>query len=105
MDRALSPHYDRIIAPRAAYREYGVEDPRISRVDGALADAGRARSAPSGCARHSLPPPTRSTGRSKALCLDHQNKDMLIFEGRVKNRLMALTRPAGEVYLTPAAGC
>jgi hypothetical protein len=30
--------------------------------------------------------------------LDHQNKDMILFEGKVAGKYMALTRPLGEVY-------
>ena len=36
--------------------------------------------------------------------LDHQNKDMLIFEGKLPDgRFVALTRPQGDVFLTPTA--
>jgi predicted GH43/DUF377 family glycosyl hydrolase len=31
--------------------------------------------------------------------LDHQNKDMLLFEGKINNNYYALTRPLGEFYL------
>jgi predicted GH43/DUF377 family glycosyl hydrolase len=34
----------------------------------------------------------------EGLVLDHQNKDMLLFEGRVDGRFWALTRPMGEMY-------
>ncbi len=30
--------------------------------------------------------------------LDHQNKDMLLFEGKIDNTFYALTRPMGECY-------
>jgi predicted GH43/DUF377 family glycosyl hydrolase len=98
--RIVATHYDRIIAPRAAYQEYGVEDPRISRVDGRWLMTTCSVSAERLCT-------TLYTSDNaldwtlEGVVLDHQNKDMLIFEGRVKNRLMALTRPAGEVYLLP----
>jgi predicted GH43/DUF377 family glycosyl hydrolase len=36
--------------------------------------------------------------RLEGVILDHQNKDMLFFEGLVGGRFMALTRPLGEVY-------
>lgn len=36
--------------------------------------------------------------RLAGIILDHQNKDMLFFEGLVGGRFMALTRPPGEVY-------
>jgi hypothetical protein len=32
------------------------------------------------------------------IVLDHQNKDMLLFEGRVNSQYYALTRPLGECY-------
>ena len=34
----------------------------------------------------------------KGIVLDHQNKDMILFEGKVGGRFMTLTRPLGEVY-------
>ena len=34
----------------------------------------------------------------QGIVLDHQNKDMILFEGKVDGRFMALTRPLGEVY-------
>lgn len=32
------------------------------------------------------------------IILDHQNKDMLLFEGKVDNKYYALTRPLGDCY-------
>jgi predicted GH43/DUF377 family glycosyl hydrolase len=32
------------------------------------------------------------------IVLDHQNKDMLLFEGKINNNFYALTRPLGECY-------
>src|SRR5260370_8190954 len=34
----------------------------------------------------------------KGIVLDHQNKDMVLFEGKVAGKFVALTRPLGEVY-------
>jgi predicted GH43/DUF377 family glycosyl hydrolase len=34
--------------------------------------------------------------------LDHQNKDMLLFEGKVNGKYYALTRPMGECYFATA---
>jgi hypothetical protein len=34
----------------------------------------------------------------KGVILDHQNKDMLFFEGKLDGYFLALTRPLGEVY-------
>jgi predicted GH43/DUF377 family glycosyl hydrolase len=36
--------------------------------------------------------------RLEGMVLDHQNKDMILFEGKVGGRFMALTRPLGEIY-------
>jgi predicted GH43/DUF377 family glycosyl hydrolase len=35
---------------------------------------------------------------SLGIVLDHQNKDMLLFEGRINDQYYALTRPLGECY-------
>lgn len=98
--RIVATHYDRIIAPRAPYQEYGVEDPRISRVDGRWLMTTCSVSAERLCTAL-YTSDNALDWTLEGVVLDHQNKDMLIFEGRVKNRLMALTRPAGEVYLLP----
>lgn len=98
--RIVATHYDRAITPRAPYQEYGVEDPRISRVDGRYYMTACSVSAERLCT-------TLYTSNNaldwklEGVVLDHQNKDMLIFEGRVGGKFMALTRPAGEVYLLP----
>jgi predicted GH43/DUF377 family glycosyl hydrolase len=34
----------------------------------------------------------------EGIVLDHQNKDMVLFEGKIGSRFMALTRPLGETY-------
>ena len=34
----------------------------------------------------------------KGIILDHQNKDMLLFEGKIDEQYYALTRPLGECY-------
>ena len=34
----------------------------------------------------------------QGVVLDHQNKDMILFEGKIDGRFMALTRPLGELY-------
>jgi predicted GH43/DUF377 family glycosyl hydrolase len=98
--RIIAQHYDRAIIPRAPYQEYGVEDPRISRVDDRYLMTCCSVSAERLCS--SLYTSDNALDwRLEGVVLDHQNKDMLIFEGRVRGKFMALTRPAGEVYLIP----
>ena len=90
-------HYDRAVAPQAPYQCYGVEDARISRVDG--------RWLMTTCSvspeRHSTTLYQSDNGLDWTLAgiiLDHQNKDMLIFEGKVAGKYWALTRPLGDLY-------
>ena len=90
-------HYDRIIAPAASYQCYGVEDPRISRVGD--------RWLMTTC---SVSPERQCTTlytsenaldwRLEGIVLDHQNKDMLIFEGLIGGEYWAQTRPLGDLY-------
>lgn len=90
-------HYDKAIAPRASYQEYGVEDARISLIDGVHYLTACSVSAE----RHATSLYTSTDGLHydlRGLVLDHQNKDMLLFEGRVAGRFWALTRPSGGGY-------
>jgi beta-1,2-mannobiose phosphorylase / 1,2-beta-oligomannan phosphorylase len=90
-------HYDRIIAPEQAYQEYGVEDARISRIGERWFMTTCSVSAE----RHCTTLHVSSNGldwKLEGIVLDHQNKDMLLFEGKVGGRFMALTRPLGELY-------
>ncbi|MGK6323948.1 glycosidase [Sphingomonas sp. DT-51] len=95
--RVEAVHYDRAIAPRAGYQCYGVEDARISRVDG--------RYYMTTCSvspeRHCTTLYTSDDALDwhlDGIVLDHQNKDMLIFEGKVGERFWAQTRPLGDLY-------
>jgi predicted GH43/DUF377 family glycosyl hydrolase len=95
--RILKTHYDRIIAPERTYQEYGVEDARISRID----DRWYMTTCSVSAERHCTTLHISDNGldyRLEGVILDHQNKDMLLFEGKVGGRFMALTRPLGEVY-------
>ncbi|MBB4619562.1 glycosidase [Sphingomonas abaci] len=93
----VAVHYDRAIAPTTDYQCYGLEDARISRVDG--------RYYMTTCSvspeRHATTLYTSDDARDWALegiVLDHQNKDMLIFEGKVGGKFWAQTRPLGDLY-------
>lgn len=92
-------HYDRAIEPRASYQDYGVEDARISLIDGIYYMTACSVSAE----RHCTALYTSDDGldyRLEGIVLDHQNKDMLLFEGKVGGKFMALTRPLGELYFS-----
>lgn len=90
-------HYDKIIAPQYSNQEYGIEDSRISFLDGKYYMTTCCVSAE----RHSTMLYVAEDGLNYSclgMVLDHQNKDMLLFEGKIKEQYVALTRPLGECY-------
>lgn len=96
-------HYDKAIAPATRYQEYGIEDARISVVDERYYMTTCCVSAE----RHSTVLYTSDDGlnyRSEGIVLDHQNKDMLIFEGKISDKFHALTRPLGDLYFAYPPG-
>ena len=99
----VAVHYDRAIAPMTDYQCYGVEDARISRVG----DRWLMTTCSVSPQRHSTTLYTSDDAigwRLEGIVLDHQNKDMLIFEGLVGGRYWAQTRPLGEVYFAYPPG-
>jgi predicted GH43/DUF377 family glycosyl hydrolase len=96
-------HYDKAIAPAHDFQCYGLEDARISRVDG--------RYLMTTCSvspeRHSTTLYSSDDGldwRFEDIVLDHQNKDMLIFEGLIDGHYWAQTRPLGDLYFAYPPG-
>lgn len=96
-------HYDHAIAPRAPYQCYGVEDARISRVG--------TRYLMTTCSvspeRHSTTLYSSTDALDwtlEGIVLDHQNKDMLIFEGLIGGKYWAQTRPLGDLYFAYPPG-
>lgn len=90
-------HYDKIISPQFESQEYGIEDSRISVIDGRYNMTVCCVSSE----RHSTMLYTSDDGLNyhcDGIILDHQNKDMLLFEGKVNGNYYALTRPLGECY-------
>jgi predicted GH43/DUF377 family glycosyl hydrolase len=99
----IAIHYDKVVSPRGSFQCYGVEDARISRVD--------SRWLMTTCSvspeRHSTTLYTSADGldwRFADIILDHQNKDMLIFEGRIDGHYWAQTRPLGDLYFAYPPG-
>jgi predicted GH43/DUF377 family glycosyl hydrolase len=94
-------HYSKAISPQTSAQEYGIEDPRISRIDGKYYMTVCCVSAE----RHSTMLYVSDNGldyRNLGVVLDHQNKDMLLFEGRINGHYYSLTRPMGECYFATA---
>ncbi len=95
--QVVQVHYDRAIEPAASYQEYGVEDARISKVS----DLWYMTTCSVSAERHCSTLHVSRDGLAYTLegvVLDHQNKDMILFEGKVRGRFVALTRPLGDVY-------
>lgn len=99
----VAVHYDKAIAPQASFQCYGVEDARVSKID--------ERWLMTTCSvspeRHSTTLYVSDNGLDftfEDIVLDHQNKDMLIFEGCIDGRYWAQTRPLGDLYFTYPPG-
>ena len=96
-------HYDRAIAPAGSWQCYGLEDARISRVG----DEWLMTTCSVSPERHST---TLYSSRNaldwvfEGVVLDHQNKDMLIFEGLIGGQYWAQTRPLGDLYFAYPPG-
>lgn len=96
-------HYDRAIAPTRSLQCYGVEDARISKVG----DRYLMTSCSVSPERHSTTLYSSDNGLDwtfEGIVLDHQNKDMLIFEGLIEGHYWAQTRPLGDLYFAYPPG-
>jgi len=96
-NQVVKIHYDKIIAPQKAYQEYGIEDARISFID----DKYYMTTCSVSSERHSTTLYSSADGlnyKLEGIILDHQNKDMLLFEGKINDKYFALTRPLGSLY-------
>ncbi|WP_298670628.1 glycosidase [uncultured Sphingomonas sp.] len=101
--RVEAVHYDRAIGPRASWQCYGVEDARISRVgDRFLMTA--CSVSPERLATALYTSADALDWKLEGIVLDHQNKDMLIFEGLIGGHYWAQTRPLGELYFAYPPG-
>lgn len=90
-------HYEHAIAPENTREEYGIEDARISVIEGKYYMTACTVSSE----RHGTTLFSSKDGISyqrEGLILDHQNKDMLLFEGKIHEQYYALTRPLGLLY-------
>jgi predicted GH43/DUF377 family glycosyl hydrolase len=96
-------HYERAIAPQGSWQCYGVEDARISKVG----DDYFMTTCSVSPERHSTTLYVSDNGldwRFADMVLDHQNKDMLIFEGKIGGQYWAQTRPLGDLYFAYPPG-
>lgn len=96
-------HYDKIISPTENYQEYGIEDPRVSRIGDKFVMTVCTVSSE----RHGTTLYTSDDGLNynlKGIIFDHQNKDVVIFPEKVGGSYYALTRPLGEHYFVCPKG-
>jgi predicted GH43/DUF377 family glycosyl hydrolase len=96
-------HYDRAIAPSGSWQCYGIEDARISKVG----DRYWMTTCSVSPERHSTTLHSSGNGLDwtfEGIVLDHQNKDMLIFEGLIDGKFWAQTRPLGDLYFAYPPG-
>ena len=96
-------HYDRAIAPAASYQSLGLEDARISKV-GARWWMTVCSVSPERLGTSLYSSADARDWRLEGLVLDHQNKDMLLFEGLVGGEYWAQTRPLGDVWFAYPPG-
>lgn len=93
----ISVHYDKAIASAEPWEEYGIEDARISKIG----DRWYMTTCSVSSERHCTTLYISENGldyERQGVILDHQNKDMLLFEGKVGGFFMAMTRPLGDLY-------
>lgn len=96
-------HYNKAIAPHASLNCYGVEDARVSRVG----DRWLMTTCAVSPERHSTTLYSSANDIDfvfEDMVLDHQNKDMLIFEGLIDGQHWAQTRPLGDLYFAYPPG-
>jgi len=92
-------YYDKIIEPQTSYQEYGIEDPRITKIENTYYMTTCSVSSE----RHSTTLYSSENGLDYTLLgiiMDHQNKDMVLFPEKINGKYYALTRPLGELYFT-----
>lgn len=100
----ISIHYDKAIAPQGSHQCYGIEDARISRMGEGAYLMTTCSVSPE---RHSTTLYSSDNGLDwtfEGIVLDHQNKDMLIFEGLIHGEYWAQTRPLGDLYFAYPPG-
>jgi predicted GH43/DUF377 family glycosyl hydrolase len=96
-------HYDKAISPQHSFQCYGVEDARITRVG----DRWLMTTCSVSPERHSTTLYSSANAldwRFEDIVLDHQNKDMLVFEGLIDGTYWAQTRPLGDLYFAYPPG-
>jgi len=101
--QVVAIHDDKAIAPAGTWQCYGIEDARISQVG----DKYLMTTCSVSPERHSTTLYSSDNALDwtfEGIVLDHQNKDMLIFEGLVGGEYWAQTRPLGQLFFAYPPG-
>jgi beta-1,2-mannobiose phosphorylase / 1,2-beta-oligomannan phosphorylase len=99
----IAIHYDTAIAPSSSLQCYGVEDARISKV-GERWLMTTCSVSPERHATTLYSSDDAMNWRFEDIVLDHQNKDMVIFEGVIGGQYWAQTRPLGDHFFAYPPG-
>lgn len=96
-------HYDKAVTPQNSLQTYGVEDARLAKVG----DRWLMTTCSVSPERHSTTLYSSPNGLDwtfEDIVLDHQNKDMCLFEGQINGDYWAQTRPLGDLYFAYPPG-
>lgn len=92
-------HYKKAMFSQIGYQEYGIEDPRITKIGKKyyMTVVGVSSNKIGTCLYESI---NGIDYKLKGLIFDHQNRDVVIFPNKVKGRYVALTRPEGKANIS-----
>lgn len=95
--KVVTIHYDKIIMPEEKYQEYGIEDARLTKIEGLYY---MTVCSVSSISQSTVLYSSKDGINYKLLgkIFDHQNKDVVIFPRKIKGYYYALTRPVGDHY-------
>lgn len=100
--KVIKIHYNKIILPAKQINEMGVEDPRITLIDGIYYMTVVCVSSNKICTCLYKSKNGLKYGFIDII-FDHQNKNVVLFEKKINNKYYALTRPEGKDYLAQRA--
>lgn len=91
-------HYNKVMFPQTAYQEYGIEDPRITKIKNKyyMTVVGVSSNMIGTCLYESA---NGIDYKLKGLLFNHQNRDVVLFPNKIKNKYIALTRPEGKANI------
>ena len=89
-------YYKKAILPKRTLQEYGIEDPRITKINNKLYMTVIGYSEHKVCTYFYELNPKTLNYKIKSLIFDHINKNVVIFPKKINGRYVALTRPSSR---------